>query len=999
MGEITDSANLVFRDFVTPGVPSSGANAPRKGEIRELYQRIDSKIEELADLQADSVTVPTWAALAAIAGGRVGRRGLVPTSDAGTHTDPVVGGTVPNSGTYSWSASPAGWRRVDAYQDVAAVAAKVDGVGTVSGTSLNAVSDIQTLGDAIPAAGVGGAAAVLAHAEPARNAGYIGRFYGTATAAGTVYLKVFGKVGDVFTQVGSDYPVAVPLGAFSLGVKDFGVIPLAPGQYAGFWAPTNVIGRSNSTLAGGWYLGFAASNPTGFTDATVDRTLHVGATLTIEAPAVTARRVDALESSLAALLAGMKDMLAQSGGYSPALALAQVKGYWLDFTDADVLFQDAAGTTPARAHNDPIGLVRDKSGRGYHFTSSGANRPTLAAPGSAGKRCAVFGGTKGMLGQRLDFTRSASRVTVFVVEKRDGFVTGFDVPTLYHSTGVNSASARLVIGTPVRGDTRQVVGSARNVDNGTVAAANAPMIKDPNRACIRQFDFDFAAGKIYSWMNGANTPEHVGTLSAPGAATDLDELLAYLGGNPGVTTQGFNGEIYELVALSGSSDAINAKVLVGLGSKYGIWTIPAAKYDPAGLLSGAWTFFTDPRVLAISSTRFAIGAISPAGAPYVADFNSAVPSITQKQLHAGIEQDDHNNPAFLRRADGRLLAFFCAHNAPNRYYMALSTNADDATAWGAAVDIGPQLRVSDVTTSFFAYANPILIGTRIYLFLRAFDSGGVGIMTLHLAWSDDDGVTWTRAKQLLGDGRPYWKVRKTSATRIDILCNSGHPDEVPNCATFHFYFDGGNFYKSDGTLIGAIADMPFDQLTELTTVYDPASDSGKESWVWDIVKDPAGADRVAGFMTFSLPNNDPPVDNHLYHYAKIARWNGSAWTVKHVCDAGGTLYDTPGSTPVPTFSPSYSGGICIDPVDPNVVFVSRQVDGAGAIDIVNGVHQIFKCVTADGGDTWALTQLTFGSEKCFRPYIPEGGRRVFFCRGRYDSYYEYYTVIDSLLIA
>lgn len=45
--------------------------------------------------------------------------------DSGTHTDPVVGGTVPNAGAYVYSASPAGWQRVanTIAQDSAAAAA------------------------------------------------------------------------------------------------------------------------------------------------------------------------------------------------------------------------------------------------------------------------------------------------------------------------------------------------------------------------------------------------------------------------------------------------------------------------------------------------------------------------------------------------------------------------------------------------------------------------------------------------------------------------------------------------------------------------------------------------------------------------------------------------------------------------------------------------------------------------------------------------------------
>ncbi len=53
----------------------------------------------------------TWSALNAAPGTLAGEIATVPTTDAGTHTDPVVGGTVANSGTFRWSASPAGWER------------------------------------------------------------------------------------------------------------------------------------------------------------------------------------------------------------------------------------------------------------------------------------------------------------------------------------------------------------------------------------------------------------------------------------------------------------------------------------------------------------------------------------------------------------------------------------------------------------------------------------------------------------------------------------------------------------------------------------------------------------------------------------------------------------------------------------------------------------------------------------------------------------------------
>ena len=55
-------------------------------------------------------------------------------------------------------------------------------------------------------------------------------------------------------------------------------------------------------------------------------------------------------------------------------------GVWYDPSDMTTLFQDAAGTTPVTAVEQPVGLIRDKSGRNnYAFQSTSANRPTLSA--------------------------------------------------------------------------------------------------------------------------------------------------------------------------------------------------------------------------------------------------------------------------------------------------------------------------------------------------------------------------------------------------------------------------------------------------------------------------------------------------------------------------------------------------------------------------------------------------------------------------------------------
>lgn len=61
---------------------------------------------------SNAVPFATWSALAAATGMAAGDRATVRADDSGTHTDPVVGGTVKNAGIYTYSASPAGWQRV-----------------------------------------------------------------------------------------------------------------------------------------------------------------------------------------------------------------------------------------------------------------------------------------------------------------------------------------------------------------------------------------------------------------------------------------------------------------------------------------------------------------------------------------------------------------------------------------------------------------------------------------------------------------------------------------------------------------------------------------------------------------------------------------------------------------------------------------------------------------------------------------------------------------------
>lgn len=106
--DIIDAFRSTFRDFTVDGVSASGKHKVKKSDARDLGVIIADAVDGTA---AGNVRAETWTALAAIAGTRNGQPGEVP-DQAGTHTDPVTGDTVPNAGWYRWSVSPAGWRWV-----------------------------------------------------------------------------------------------------------------------------------------------------------------------------------------------------------------------------------------------------------------------------------------------------------------------------------------------------------------------------------------------------------------------------------------------------------------------------------------------------------------------------------------------------------------------------------------------------------------------------------------------------------------------------------------------------------------------------------------------------------------------------------------------------------------------------------------------------------------------------------------------------------------------
>jgi hypothetical protein len=114
MGSTLTKAQTFLRAYVTDGVPGSGANQPSKTDGIAAFADADSRLTGLeSTVTSGLITEDTWAHLSGITGTTIGE-GAAVLNDSGMHTDPVVSGTVPNQGTYAWSASPAGWKWIAA---------------------------------------------------------------------------------------------------------------------------------------------------------------------------------------------------------------------------------------------------------------------------------------------------------------------------------------------------------------------------------------------------------------------------------------------------------------------------------------------------------------------------------------------------------------------------------------------------------------------------------------------------------------------------------------------------------------------------------------------------------------------------------------------------------------------------------------------------------------------------------------------------------------------
>ncbi|MCU0246585.1 MAG: BNR repeat-containing protein [Bryobacter sp.] len=409
---------------------------------------------------------------------------------------------------------------------------------------------------------------------------------------------------------------------------------------------------------------------------------------------------------------------------------------------------------------------------------------------------------------------------------------------------------------------------------------------------------------------------------------------------------------------------------------------------------GGWCWFEDERVVVVNG-KLVFGTVASGwrdanrkGNVEAVSYDLKTGQRTVAVLHAPSApqdrkrwHDDHNSPAFAVRGDGRLLALYALHGVDEKIHYRVTERPGDASAWREGRVFVPSAK-SRVT-----YSNLHRLTAekgRIYDFYRGFDNS----FKPSVAWSDDDGETWTAGNVFINvpaefRHRPYVKYASNGRDTVHIAYTEGHPRDYDN-SIYHVFYRNGQLHRSDGTPIRSLQEG-LARPEEGTRVF--AGDKQNVAWIHDVHLDAKGNPYLAYSVQKDSGGMPPGVGGDDFRY-RYARFDGKQWHDAEMAFGGSKLYAK---------EDDYTGLIALDPHDPSVVYISTNADPATGKPLVSAADgkrhwEIHRGVTKDGKQ-WQWTAVTKDSKQDqLRPIIPiwPGNQRaVLWLRGVMRSYTDY----------
>lgn len=324
------------------------------------------------------------------------------------------------------------------------------------------------------------------------------------------------------------------------------------------------------------------------------------------------------------------------------------------------------------------------------------------------------------------------------------------------------------------------------------------------------------------------------------------------------------------------------------------------------------------------------GYIDTRGALRVSSYDHTTHDVaTSPGIVTGLTADIHSAPSVLVRSSDHKILIAVAPHATAHMYVAVSTNAEDVSAWGSATDINSTLGGTQYT-----YANLFQLSGesgKIYLFFRdAQDTAATNVLCY--STSTDAGSTWAAQTALYktASALSYWVIDSDSTDRIDIATDDGTAVEGDAASLYHFYYSSSAFRTSDGTAITGT--KPYG-VSSLTKVYDSTNGA---------VRVPTSvASGSTPCVVFAAANaTDWATNPEVYWYAK---YSSGSWDANEITDCGADPNDN-----------LFESGVTIDQTDSSRVFLGKVADGQ---------YQMFAYTTSDGGTTWTSSQLTSDADQ------------------------------------
>lgn len=371
---------------------------------------------------------------------------------------------------------------------------------------------------------------------------------------------------------------------------------------------------------------------------------------------------------------------------------------------------------------------------------------------------------------------------------------------------------------------------------------------------------------------------------------------------------------------------------------------------------GGWCWFQDPRAIRYEGDhdRTYVGWITRSGDVQVGQYDHSQSRMTATTtLHEDYERDDHDDPTFALRPDGRLIVFYTRHSGPAVNYR-VSEEPEDVEAFG------PEQSIEPGTNPRVTYPNPRWIDGDLHLFVR--NNGSVVTLV-----STDAGETWGDQRELISTGGEGWCVYSKLSRARDGEVHLGLTHAMgggnnPHLHVYHARFDGEVLRSSDGSVLGRVSEgtLPV-SIYETTPVFDSET-TGDDAWIWDC--------STIGGVPQLVYSQLVSEDDHRYRYA---RWTDDGWEEELLCHGGRHIVSGENNE-----ERYYSGGVVLDHDEPGVCYASVGSHDSSALERYERVE-----------DGWRVSPVADADAQNVRPMVPwnkASDLRVCWLHGEYTHF-------------